>query len=364
MVEFVLQYGQEGLDALAGADEQVLEAVEEMIAAGLLERDGAGGLRLTPRMVRGMEHRALLEIFRDMRAGRRESHVSTQAGRVGERADGTRGYEFGDPLSEVALHETVRNAVARLAGEGSLGPDRGVAITPGDIEVHNAEASGECATVVLLDLSGSMMRYGRHVSAKRVAMGLRSLVRGRFPGDTVDFVGFASVAEPIAEGELALIMPRPVTTRAWQVRVRVPLDQAGSTHPHFTNLQHGLRVARSVLARRGAANKQVFIITDGEPTAHLSASKEGVGPTLNLVYPPEEASADAALKEALACVQAGIRISTFALIEEYHAMDWVGFVERLTRLTRGVAYYCTAGDLSATLMESYLTGKKTRRALG
>jgi uncharacterized protein with von Willebrand factor type A (vWA) domain len=209
-----------------------------------------------------------------------------------------------------------------------------------------------------------MARYGRHIAAKKVAMGLRGLIRRRFALDTVDFVGFASVAEAIAEEKLPLVMPKPITTHEWEVRVRVPLDQAELTHPHFTNLHHGLQVARSILSRRGASNKQILIITDGQPTAHLTRSRDGMGQTLNLLYPPDESSTQATLAEALRCQQLGIRMASFALIEEYHAMEWVGFVEQFTRLTRGVAYYCTAGDLSATLMESYLSGKKQRRALG
>jgi Ca-activated chloride channel homolog len=364
LMNFLLQYGQDGLDALPEqGDEGVQELIEEMIQAGLLERDEGGNLKLTPKMVQGMQHRAMLEIFRDLRPGVRDGHASPASGRTGERTDGTKAYEFGDPLGEVAVFETVRNALARGPAPGG-----GVDLRESDFEVHNVEAVADCATVVLLDLSGSMMRYGRHVSAKRVALGLRAMIRAKFPLDTVDYVGFSSVAEPISEAELPLIMPKPITTHEWQVRVRVPLDQVLKgevrTHPHFTNLQHGLQMARSILSRRGASNKQVFVITDGQPTAHLSAGKEGVGQTLNLIYPPDPASTNATLAEALRCQQLGIRLSTFALIEEYHGMDWVGFVEQLTRLTRGVAYYCTTGDLAATIMESYLTGKKRRHALG
>ncbi|MBL0928385.1 MAG: VWA domain-containing protein [Phycisphaerales bacterium] len=233
-----------------------------------------------------------------------------------------------------------------------------------DLVVFNQESVADSALVVLLDLSGSMMRYGRHIAAKRVAMGMRALVRSKFPLDTVEFIGFASVAERIREADLPLVMPKPITTYDWQVRVRVPLDQAGSTHPHFTNLHHGLRMARASLARRAAANKQIFIITDGEPTAHLTESKAGGAPILNLIYPPSEASATAALREAFRCQQEGIRISSFALIEEYQGSDWVSFIDQLTRLVRGVAFYCTAGDLGSTILESYLSGKRVKKPLG
>ena len=85
---------------------------------------------------------------------------------------------------------------------------------------------------------------------------------------------------------------------------------------------------------------------------------------LNLIYPPAQASRDATLEEALKLNRLGVRFASFALIEEYHDMEWVGFVEQMTRLVKGVAYYCAAGDLAATIMESYLTGKRTRQTLG
>ncbi len=366
LLNFLLQYGQDGLDALdSNPDDQLQELLEQLIEAGLIERDEGGNLRLTPRMVQGLQHKALLEIFRDLRPGIKDGHAVTAPGRTGERTDGTRAYQFGDPVSEIDIAETIRQALRRPRIEPAPGEaTAGIDLQESDFVLHNVEGVSDCATVLLLDLSGSMARYGRHIAAKRIALGMKALVARRFPMDTVDVIGFASIAEPIPDKDLALIMPRPITTRQYEIRVRVPLDQANRTHPHFTNLHHGLQMARLTLARRGAANKQIFIITDGEPTAHLTQSKEGVGQTLNLIYPPDPSSTQATLQEALRCQQLGIRMSTFALIEEYHSMDWVGFVEQFTRLTRGVAYYCAAGDLSGTIMESYLTGKKRRQSLG
>lgn len=357
--EFILRYGQQGLDALPEMDERVQELIEELIRAGMLERqEGTGKLRLTPRMVRGMEHRALREIFRDLRAGVREGHASRWAGRSGERSDGTRGYQYGDPLSDLDGPQTLRNAYTRRAPRGAAGPQQGL-ITAGDLAVFNTEAVTDAAIAVLIDLSGSMARHGRHVAAKKVALGLRSLV-ARYPLDTVDFIGFASTAEPLRPEQLPLVMPKPITTTAWQVRLRVPLEQAGQTHPHFTNLHHALQLARRTLARRGSPNKQVFIITDGQPTAHLSSVKETGVQFLNLAYPPSPESVRATLAEAVRCRQQGITFSSFALIDDVEAMEWLGFIEQLTRLTRGSAFYCAAGDLAGAILESYITGKKRR----
>jgi Ca-activated chloride channel homolog len=367
VIEFILQHGQDALDALPDGDDQVQALIEEMIQAGLMEKDAAGNLKITPRMLRGMQHRSFLEIFRNLKPGVRDGHASPEPGRAGERSEGTKAYQWGDPLSDLALGETMRNAMRRLALEaggsaaGATPSWLPIKFRDSDFELHNHEATADSALVILMDLSGSMMRYGRHVAAKRVALGMRALVRARFPLDTVEFIGFSSVAEPISEAQLPLVMPKPITTREWNVKVRVPLDQADRTHPHFTNLHHALRMARGRLSKRGAANKQVFIITDGEPTAHLSGDQYDI---LNLIYPASRKTAEATLAEAFRCHQAGIRLSTFALIEEYHGMEWVGFVDQLTRLVRGVAFYCTAGDLAATIMESYLSGKRQKKPLG
>jgi Ca-activated chloride channel homolog len=370
LVEFILAYGEQALDALPEADDQIQQLIEQMIQAGLLERDEAGKLKLAPRMVKGMQHRAMLEVFSQLKPGVRDGHSSRWNGLAGERGDGSRPYQFGDPLTDIDHVATLSAALKRR----SLDLAKGASTTsPGllplrldydDIVLHNIEAQTDSAIVVLIDLSGSMARYGRHIAAKKVALGLQALVRRRFPLDSLDFVAFSSVAEVVREDQLPLIMPKPITTSDWQIRVRIPLDQADQTHPHFTNLHHGLRVARQILSRKAAANKQVFIITDGQPTAHLTAAKDTGTDILNLIYPPSPASVDATLAEALKLHQQGIRFATFALIEEYHAMEWVGFVEQLTRLVRGVAYYCAAGDLAATIMESYLSGKRTRQTLG
>ena len=380
LIEFILQHGEDGLEHLADhPDEQIGALLDELEQAGLIERDEDGSLRLTPRMLRGMQHRSFLEIFRGLKASIREGHETPDVGARGERSEGTRPYQFGDPVSELDVGTSLRNAIGRIAREraasagGDAGPLLPLALAESDLELFHTESTTNTALCVLMDLSGSMMRYGRHIAAKRVAMGMRALVRERFPQDTIDFIGFASVAEPLEESDLPLVMPKPVTTREWEVRVRVPLDQAGMTHPHFTNLHHALRLARRALARRGAENKQLFIITDGQPTAHLSAAGEGpiVGPggagdatMLNLIYPTSPESVEATLSEAFRCSQEGVRFASFALIEEYHGMEWVGFVDQLTRLVRGVAFYCTAGDLGATIMESYLSGKRTKRPLG
>lgn len=381
VMNFILQYGDQALDAMNNMeDPDQKEFIQAMIDAGLLEEykdeEGNTKLRLTSKMIKGFQHQALLDIFSEMKKGSRDGHQTRHNGRTSDRADGTKPYEFGDPISELEVGQTLRNAVARqmaeraaATGQASGGASLPIRIHSGDFELHTTEGSADCATVMLIDLSGSMMRYGRFIQAKRIALGMQELIRGRFPQDTLDYVGFYSLADRLHERDIPLVMPKPVSVRDYEVRIRVPLDQARANvdkiPQHFTNLQLGLRTARQMLARSGAANKQIFVITDGQPTAHVApapGSPEGETgeEMLYLLYPPTEETSNITLKEAMKCQQQGIRIATFALIEDYWGMDWVGFVDQLTRLTRGLAYYCTSEDLSSTVIESYLSGKKTK----
>jgi Ca-activated chloride channel homolog len=367
LTQFILQYGEKALDALdqLQPSQDGEEMVEALIEAGLLERDeSTGQLRLTPKMVRGLEHRSLLEIFRVLQRGQKEGHPTQATGRSDERTEGSKPYEFGDPLSELDLATTLRNALGRLRerpGEPHSKPP--IRLRPPDLEIYQSEGRTSVAMCMLLDMSGSMMRYGRFYQAKRVALGMRALMRRHFPQDTLDLVGFFTTAERLRERDLPLAMPKPVSLYDPSVRVRLPLDEAVQNPKrlpqHFTNLQLGLRLARKILSARGADAKQIFIVTDGQPTAHVEAERDG-REMLYLLYPPSEKTTLATLSEALRCQQQGIRIATFALIEDYWGMDWVGFVDKLTRLTRGMAYYCASEDLSSTVIESYLNGRRRK----
>jgi len=369
LIEFILQYGDQAMDALnnlENPDEQDL--IQQMIEAGLLEEvtdeNGNKQLKLTARMVNGMQHQALLQVFENLKRGNRDGHATEQAGKTSERAEGSRPYEFGDPLSEIDMGATLRNALTHAAAEPKQGGGNPLPLklNMNDFVVHETEGRADCATVMLIDLSGSMYRYGRFLQAKRVCLGMAELIRQRFPMDTLDFVSFYSLADRVPEKDVPLIMPKPVSIYDPQVRIRVPLDQADpSKLPlHFTNLHLGLREARRILRRSGAANKQIFIITDGQPTAHVETSPDTGEEMLYLLYPPSERTANETLKEAMLCTKQGIRFASFALIEDYWGMDWVDFIERLTRLTRGTAFYCASDDLSSTVIESYLSGKKQK----
>jgi uncharacterized protein with von Willebrand factor type A (vWA) domain len=330
--------------------------IRQMLEEGMLEKDAQGRLRLTPRAVAAMQQKALLEVFANLNRGQREGHERSSPGHGGERIEGTKPYQFGDPVSELDLHQTVHNAIHRH-GLPDFKSGQRVTFDERDMELHLHEGVTSCSTVVLLDQSGSMMRYGRFLAAKKVALAMRALVRARFPQDTIDFVGFYSGAERISEAALPLAMPKPVTIFDYQVRLRVPKGKLDRAPQHFTNLHMGLQLARRLLKRRATENKQLFIITDGQPTAHVE------GENVLLLYPPDPRSTAATLQEALLAQREGCRFATFALIEDYWGMDWVGFVNQLTKLTRGVAFYTASGELANCVMESYLNGRKKKAFL-
>ncbi len=376
LMQFVLEYGDQALKAIEQMmknpkDDAQSELLEQMLKEGMLDKDGKGKLRLTPRAVTRMQRRALNEVFANLRVGQREGHEKITPGLGGERIEGTKPYEFGDPVSELDLHQTLHNALARQGVPGlrdEMGKPREnqptapgapqsrarIHFTEKDFELHLHEGVTSCSTVVLLDMSGSMMRYGRFLSAKKVAMAMQALVHGRFPQDTIDFVGFYSGAAKIPEVMLPLAMPKPVTIYDYQVRLKVRVDQIDRAPQHFTNLHMGLQLARRILRNRASENKQIFIVTDGQPTAHVE------GDYIYLLYPPDPKSTVATLKEAVLAVREGCRISTFALIEDYWGMDWVGFVDQLAKLTKGIAFYTSSGELASCVMESYLSGKKKK----
>ena len=362
LMQFIVEYGEQALKAIQQMlqdpkNQNQADLIQQLLDDGILEKDSQGRLRLTPRAVGKMQRKALLEVFSNLRNGQREGHQHVTPGQGGERLDGTKPYQYGDAVSEIDLHQSLQNALIRHGLPNSEHGKSRIRFDERDLELHLHEGLTSCSTVVLLDMSGSMMRYGRFLSAKKVAMAMQALVRGQFPQDTLDFVGFYSGASKIPEIALPLAMPKPVTIYDYQVRLKVPIDQISKAPQHFTNLHMGLQLARQILRKRGGENKQIFIVTDGQPTAHVE------GDFVYLLYPPDSRSTIATLKEAVLAVREGCRISTFALIEDYWGMEWVGFVDQLTKLTKGVAFYTSSGELASCVMESYLSGRKKKTSI-
>ncbi|MBM83007.1 MAG: VWA domain-containing protein [Planctomycetaceae bacterium] len=350
--KYLYDYGEHMLDNLELWEIEHPDVVDLLTKEGYVDKDREGKFIITPKGMRRVENRALEELFNISRKDKFGKH-NTQFRGVGQTLhEESKAYEFGDPVSNLNMHETLKNAIYRQGGGSPI------EINEEDLVVYDTEYQTACATVVLIDMSGSMNRYGKYGSAKKVAMALQSLVSGRYQGDFLQIVGFYTYASPLSERELLYSVPKDVSIFDPRVHLRISLDNPPSFVPeHFTNIQAGLQFARRVLARQPAQNKQIITITDGEPTAHIE------GRDILLIYPPSEKTANITLAEVKRCADAGIHMSSFALIEDYFYMGLVNFVEQMAEVSGGVSTHCHVGDLGNMVIDSFVGGRRTRRAM-
>jgi uncharacterized protein with von Willebrand factor type A (vWA) domain len=351
--QYLLDYGDEVLPMLERLEDEHPDVLEKLIRQGLIEKDEEGKYQVTPRGMRRIETRALDELFDVGGRDKLGKHETDMRGVGQTMHDESKPYEYGDPVANLNMHETLRNALHRQGG-GSP-----VHITEDDLVVYDTEYQTSCATVVLIDMSGSMARYGKYGHAKKVALSLQALVRARYQGDALQFVGFFTYASPLTERQLLYSAPKPVSIYDSRVHLRINLDQPPRFVPeHFTNIHAGLQFARRVLRRSPAVNKQIITITDGEPTAHVE------GRDVVLIYPPAQKTANITLAEVRRCANEGIHLSSFALIEDYFYLGLVNFVEQMAAVSGGVAAYCNANDLGNMVIDSFTHGRRKRRRIG
>lgn len=351
--EYMLDYGEPVLDMLRQLEEENPDVLDMLIKQGYVERDEKGRFQITPKGVRRAETKALDELFQISRKDKLGKHETDFRGAGQTLHEESKPYEYGDPVANLNMHETLKNALHRQGGGTPI------QIAEDDFVVYDTEFQTSCATVVLIDMSGSMARYGKYGQAKKVALALQALVRGKYAGDFFQVVGFYTYATPLSERELFYSAPKPVSIFDSRVHLRVSLDQPPRHVPqHFTNIHAGLQFARRVLRRQSAANKQIITITDGEPTAHVE------GREIVLIYPPAQKTANITLAEVKRCANEGIHLSSFALIEDYFYLGLVNFVEQMAAVSGGVAAYCNADDLGNMVIESFTNGRRKRRAIG
>jgi uncharacterized protein with von Willebrand factor type A (vWA) domain len=301
---------------------QLKELTRALEEAGYLERDG-GRLELTPRAARKLGLQALADIFSRLRRESLGGHELPRSGSGGERTEETKPYEFGDPFA-VDINRTLFNAMARS------GPGLPVAIGAGDFEVHRSEETTVSSTVLLLDMSRSMLLRGCSTAAKRVAMALHTLISTKYPRDRLYVVGFAYYARQIAPEAIATLSPYEFE--------------------YGTNLQHALIIARGLLGGR-SGNKEIVVITDGEPTAHIANGQ------VEFAYPPTIRTMQSTLREVGRCTREGIVINTFMLERSRYLSE---FVDLMSRINRGRAFYVEPENLGEYVLVDYVS-KKTKR---
>ncbi len=283
-------------------------------------------MELTARGIRRIGQKALKEVFAHLKKDRLGSHQMDTRGANGDLLGETKLYEFGDPFL-IDLQTTVKNAVLRG------GPQVPVHLSPQDFEVHRTEHMTKTSTVVLLDQSRSMGLFNNFQAAKKVTLALLALIRSQYPRDSLHIVGFSDYAREIKEEDLA-----KVSWNAWV---------------SGTNLHHALMLSRKMLSKEKGGTRQILVITDGEPTAHLE------GDQAFFSYPPSYRTEQETLKEVRRCTQEDILINTFMLENNYQL---VNFVDRMTRINRGRAFYTSASNLGEFVLVDYLNNRRKRVA--
>jgi uncharacterized protein with von Willebrand factor type A (vWA) domain len=323
-------------DLLGDDAARELDALDDLARrleeAGYLTRDGER-LELTPRGSRKIGQKVLDDLFARLQRDAFGGHRIDRGGRGGERDEATKPYEFGDPF-HLDLRGTLFNALGREenapAARAATG-DRQIHLAATDFEVHRTEQLTQTSTVLLVDMSRSMLLRGCFLAAKKVAVALDTLIRTQYPRDHLSVIGFAYYAREIRPGALAEL--------TWH------------GYEYGTNLQHGLALARHILERNPAVNKEIVVITDGEPTAHFENGQ------VEFNYPPTRRTIQETLREVQRCTKEGITINTFMLERSRALAD---FVALMTRLNRGRAFYATPERLGEYVLVDFVS-RRTKK---
>ena len=297
------------------------KALKALRDQGFVDRQGHQ-LRLTPKGVRQVGQSALKALFAQLRdsptlGAHREATVS----RGGDREETSKPWEPGEPFS-LHLAKTLRNAVLRQ------GPGTPVRLHADDFEVEEFESTKKSATVFAIDLSLSMAMRSNLVPAKKMVLALTSLIRSKFPRDFVAVVGFGETAQELKVEDL------PALT----------IDYA-----YGTNLQHALALGRHLM-RHERGERQIVVVTDGEPTAHLTATGEPF-----FAWPPVQETLDKTMAEVLRCTKAGIKINTFALDVERSQFP---FVEQIARVNGGRLFYTDVDELGSFALDDFVRHRR------
>ena len=308
-------------DDAARSMEKLAEMAKMLEEAGLINQK-EGRLELTPRAIRSLGANALDELFSKLAKDKLGQHQQNRHGIGHEREYETKPYEFGDPFN-LDLQRTIRNGLRRQGGGTP------VHLLPEDFEIERTENLTRSSTVLMLDLSLSMPMRDNFLPAKKVALALHSLITSQFPRDYMGIVGFSEVARVVKAEQLPEV--------SWDF-------------VYGTNMQHGFALARQLLAKQ-TGTKQIIMITDGEPTAHIEPSGE-----VFFNYPPVWETVEATLKEVARCTRDGITINTFMLDADRGLKT---FVEKISAMNRGRAFFTTTENLGDYVLVDFLEHKKS-----
>jgi uncharacterized protein with von Willebrand factor type A (vWA) domain len=329
---------------------QLENYTREMAQRQGLEQDGQGGFRLTPQAYRLFQGKLLQRIFSHLQPSRTGRHTARVEGDGAVELPSTKEYQFGDSIANIDTTQSILNALRNRPDE------RPVRLRPTDMEVHQTRNNPKCATVVVMDMSGSMRYDGQYIHVKRMALALQGLITSEYPGDFLRFIEMATFAKLKTSGEIIELMPKPVTIHDPWVRLKCDMSreemQESMVHPHFTNIQHALRLARQNLTSVDTPNKQIIVITDGLPTAHFEDQ------WLYMLYPPDPRTEEATLLEGARCRQAGITINLFLIPSLSQSEEDIRFGYRLAETTKGRVFFSSGEDLDRFVVWDYVDRKR------
>ena len=314
--------GDEAVESI-GDLKKLLDTLEE---AGYVRPTGDDKWELTPRGSRMIGQRALGEIYARLRRQSLGNHAIPEEGRFGERLEQTKAHEFGDPF-HLHMPKTIRNAIDR---DGPLTPVR---LRHQDFEIYRSEQVTSTATAMLVDLSWSMALRGSFQSAKKVALALHNLITSQYPRDSFYIIGFAAYARELKAHDLPFLQ--------WDEYLL------------GTNMQHALRLAERLLAKHDVATKQIIMISDGEPTAHLEKGQA------QFAYPPTRATIRETYKAVKRCTQKGIAINTFMLDANQYLRE---FMDDIARINGGRVFYTSPEKLGEYILVDYVQHKRKKLA--
>ena len=340
---------REAIANLNKFQEQIQQYLKDIMEGqGLANQQGK--IQLSPKAYKLFQGRLLQTIFSNLQASRSGRHQGPIDGEGVVEMQRTKPYEFGDSVSQMDIPSTLINAMLRQ------GDTRPLRLQQRDIEIHRSRNNPKCATVVLMDMSGSMRYDGQYINVKRMALALNGLITSEYPGDFLRFVELHTFAKVVPAGDLITLMPKIPTITNPVVRLRADMsrEDVSEMHipPHFTNIQHGLQLARQFLSVQDTPNRQVILITDGLPTAHFEASM------LYLLYPPDPQTEEATKREGMLCKRDGITINIFLLPSWSQTHEDVQFAHRLAENTGGRVFFTAGKDLDRYVVWDYVNHRR------
>jgi len=350
-MEQLAEFAEPGqMEELNKIQEQIENYLRDAAREQGLEKSKEG-YSMTPKALRLFQNSILSRIFSQLAASRSGRHSGPIVGEGAVELQRTKDYQFGDSATNIDVPTTVANAAGRFATRS--GPRR---VGMEDLSIHLTKNNPKCATMVLMDMSGSMRYDGQYINCKRMALGLDGLIRREYPGDFLGFVEMFTFGKQCTIGEVPALMPKQVTIHQPVVRLKADMSNPNVTRiqvpQHFTNIQHSLFLARQVLRAQDTPNRQVMLITDGLPTAHFE-DKE-----LFMLYPPDPRTEEATMREAKLCQREQITINIFLLPSWSQSSEDVKFAHRLAQTTGGRVFFTGGKDLDRFVLWDYVSNRR------